>query len=316
MSPSPLISIESLRKSYPGNTQPAVDDVSLTIDEGCFFGLLGPNGAGKTTLLSIIAGLLSADRGTVSIAGASATHKTSDSKKYLGLVPQELAVYPTLTARENLAFFGAMQGLRGARLQQRIDACLALGKLNDWADKKVETFSGGLKRRLNLVIGLIHEPRVLILDEPTVGIDPQSRNLIFESLRQLNRDGMTLIYTTHYMEEVEQLCDTIAIMDQGRIIAEGSLHSLLNAASSNTIRLRTRQTAHESIADHLARSTAVESVVVSEQRLDIVATDPMTRYASILDVLGEQGISVLSVSIGNKNLEELFLNLTGTTLRD
>jgi len=223
VTPAPLIDITGLTKIYHGGQRPALDDLALSVPAGRFFGLLGPNGAGKSTLISILCGVLAPTRGAVRVAGGDPRAVRAE----IGLVPQELALYPTLTARENLEFFGRMQGLRGERLRRRIDTCLGIARLADRADQRAETYSGGLKRRLNLVIGLIHEPRLLILDEPTVGIDPQSRHFIHESLRALHAAGLTLVYSTHYMEEAEQLCDDLAIIDHGRILARGTVAELL-----------------------------------------------------------------------------------------
>ncbi|MCK7498087.1 MAG: ABC transporter ATP-binding protein [Comamonadaceae bacterium] len=223
MTVSAIIEITDLTKIYPGSDRPALDGLSLAIPAGAFFGLLGPNGAGKSTFLSILCGLLAPTRGQVRVLGMDVTRVPHQVKSILGLVPQDLALYPTLTARENLLFFGRMQGLTGARLRERVATCLTIARLEDLADRRAGTFSGGLKRRLNLVIGLIHEPKLLILDEPTVGIDPQSRHFIHASLRELHAAGMTILYSTHYMEEAEQLCDDVAIIDRGHILTRGTV---------------------------------------------------------------------------------------------
>ncbi|MCK7498096.1 MAG: ATP-binding cassette domain-containing protein [Comamonadaceae bacterium] len=223
MTVSAIIEITDLTKIYPGSDRPALDGLSLAIPAGAFFGLLGPNGAGKSTFLSILCGLLAPTRGQVRVLGMDVTRVPHQVKSILGLVPQDLALYPTLTARENLLFFGRMQGLTGARLRERVATRLTIARLEDLADRRAGTFSGGLKRRLNLVIGLIHEPKLLILDEPTVGIDPQSRHFIHASLRELHAAGMTILYSTHYMEEAEQLCDDVAIIDRGHILTRGTV---------------------------------------------------------------------------------------------
>ncbi|NTU60120.1 MAG: ABC transporter ATP-binding protein, partial [Deltaproteobacteria bacterium] len=205
------------------------DDLDLEVEAGEFFGLLGPNGAGKSTTLAVLCGLLHADRGTVHVLGSDVSRSLGRLKQVLGLVPQELAIYPNLTARENLEFFGRMYGLRGKKLRQRVDGCLATVELEASADRLVATFSGGMKRRANLAAALLHEPSVLVLDEPTVGIDAQSRSAIFARLQELNRAGTTVVYATHYMEEAQSLCSRVAILDAGRVLLEGPPRELVAA---------------------------------------------------------------------------------------
>jgi len=219
---------EGLTKRYRGSSRPAVADCSIEIKGGEIYGLLGPNGAGKTTTISILCTLLRPDEGRVTICGIDALKQPSRVKKLIGLVPQDIALYPSLTARENLQYFGRCFGLNGMRLKDRICECLELTGLSDRADNQVAAYSGGMKRRLNLAVGLLHQPRLLFLDEPTVGIDAQSRNLIFEKMLQLKETGTTMVYTTHYMEEAEQLCNTVAIIDEGEIITKGSPKELIN----------------------------------------------------------------------------------------
>lgn len=209
-----------LRKQYGSRT--AVDGVSFTIAEGEAYGLLGPNGAGKTTTISMVCGLLRPDAGAVEVAGVDLRAEPARAKGAIGYVPQEIALYPDLTARENLNFFGSLYGLRGARLRERVDAALAAVGLADRAAERVERYSGGMQRRCNIAAGLLHEPRLLVLDEPTVGVDAQSRAAILDTIAALNRDGLAVLYTSHYMEEVERLCDRIGVIDQGRLVAEGT----------------------------------------------------------------------------------------------
>jgi ABC-2 type transport system ATP-binding protein len=216
------LEIKDLHKQYPGTAEAALKGVSLRVQRGEFFGLLGPNGAGKTTLINIVCGLLAPSSGEAQLQG----NNMSNGARRLGLVPQDLALYPTLTARENLLFFGRMQGLR-RDLKRRADAWLEHVGLTPYAHRRVSTFSGGMKRRLNLIVGLLHEPALLVLDEPTVGIDPQSRLLIHENLSRLNREGVTILYTTHYLQEAETLCSRLAVMDSGRVIAEGAPAALV-----------------------------------------------------------------------------------------
>src|SRR5438093_10409601 len=219
-----MLNIKDIRKSF--GTLVAVDDVSFSIDAGQLVGLLGPNGAGKTTTVSMIAGLLTPDRGEVLVAGRRLAGDTDPSKRKIGLVPQDLALYDELSARDNLRFFGALYDLSGAVLDTAIRAALDLVGLADRVADRVKTFSGGMKRRLNLAAGLLHDPDILLLDEPTVGVDPQSRNAIFENLRTLKRRGKALLYTTHYMEEAERLADRIVVIDHGRVIANDTLGGL------------------------------------------------------------------------------------------
>jgi linearmycin/streptolysin S transport system ATP-binding protein len=219
-----MLHVKNLRKTF--GPLVAVDDVTFAVEPGELVGLLGPNGAGKTTTVSMIAGLLSPDRGDVLVAGRRLEGDTDQSKRRIGLVPQDLALYEELSARANLRFFGALYGLSGAALNRAIEAALELVGLADRTSDRVKTFSGGMKRRLNLAAGLLHDPDILLLDEPTVGVDPQSRNAIFENLELLKSRGKALLYTTHYMEEVERLADRIVVVDHGKVIADDTLAGL------------------------------------------------------------------------------------------
>jgi ABC-2 type transport system ATP-binding protein len=219
-----VLTISSLHKSY-GST-PAVDGVSFSVDRGHLVGLLGPNGAGKTTTVSMIAGLVTPDRGAVTIDGVKLAGDTDPVKRRIGLVPQDLALYDELSAGANLRLFGSLYALSGQALDRAITAALTLVGLADRVADKVKTYSGGMKRRLNLAAGLLHDPDILLLDEPTVGVDPQSRNAIFDNLEQLKARGKALLYTTHYMEEVERLADRIVVMDHGRVLADDTLAGL------------------------------------------------------------------------------------------
>jgi ABC-2 type transport system ATP-binding protein len=219
-----MLDIKNLRKSF--GSLVAVDDVSFSLAKGQLVGLLGPNGAGKTTTVSMIAGLVTPDRGEVLIAGHRLAGDTDPAKRRVGLVPQDLALYDELSARDNLRFFGALYSMTGRALDEAIAKALELVELADRARDRVKTFSGGMKRRLNLAAGLLHDPDILLLDEPTVGVDPQSRNAIFDNLETLKGRGKALLYTTHYMEEVERLADRIVVMDHGKVIAEDTLEGL------------------------------------------------------------------------------------------
>ncbi|OCB69448.1 ABC transporter ATP-binding protein [Flavobacterium piscis] len=227
----PIIKIESLSKKYKDADQYSLNNVSLDINEGQIFGLLGPNGAGKTTLISMLCGLIKPTSGHFTIDGLNYTNHSSKIKKIIGVVPQEYALYPTLTARENLHYFGSMYGLKGTYLKDKVVETLDLLGLLKFADKRIETFSGGMKRRVNLIAGILHKPKVLFLDEPTVGVDVQSKNAIIDYLKVLNQNGTTIIYTSHHLAEAEDFCTNIAILDRGRIYAQGTPSSLIDATT-------------------------------------------------------------------------------------
>ena len=221
-SETPILAAENIVKHYPGAAVRALDGLSLSVAEGQIYGLLGPNGAGKTTAVSIMSTLMAPTAGQLRVLGDDALEKRGRIRRHIGLAPQEIALYEALSARENLAYFGRMYGLKGAALQERVAACLDAVGLTPQADQRVRVFSGGMKRRANLAAAIVHAPRLLFLDEPTVGVDAQSRALIMDLLTGLKRDGTAMVYTTHIMEEAEALCDTVAIMDAGRIIVEGA----------------------------------------------------------------------------------------------
>ena len=233
----PVDAIEacSLMKRYKGSEHQALNDFSLRVAKGEFFGLLGANGAGKTTAVSLFSGFLSPDSGTVSIMGMGFRRDANKIRQILGLVPQEIALYDQLTARENLLFFGRLYGFRGKKLQERIDQCLEFSRLTEQASRFVLSYSGGMKRRLNLATGLLHLPEILFLDEPTVGVDTQSRHLIHQQLVELNQKGTTILYTTHYMEEAQELCSRIGIIDAGKIIEQGTPNELLQQSDCRNL---------------------------------------------------------------------------------
>jgi ABC-2 type transport system ATP-binding protein len=228
------IEIRDLVKYYKGSEKPALDGISIAVPEGEIFGLLGPNGAGKTTTISILCGIYPATQGEISILDRDIKHHIQEVRHIIGVVPQEIALYPTLTARENLRFIGSMYGLRGKVLHDRIEECLVLLGLDKSANRMVKTYSGGMKRRINLIAGILHKPRVLFLDEPTVGIDVQSRAVIMDYLKKLNKEGTTIIYTSHMMQEAEQFCTSIAIIDYGKILAEGRPKELIGSRPEYT----------------------------------------------------------------------------------
>jgi len=224
-----IIQIESLSKKYKNAEMYSLNNVSLNINEGQIFGLLGPNGAGKTTLISMLCGLVKPTSGHFTIDGLDYQHHSSKIKKIIGVVPQEYALYPTLTARENLLYFGSMYGLKGSDLKEKVIEALDLLGLLKFADKQVQTFSGGMKRRVNLIAGILHKPKVLFLDEPTVGVDVHSKTAIIDYLKALNQDGTTIIYTSHHLAEAEDFCTQIAILDQGQIYAQDTPSALIEA---------------------------------------------------------------------------------------
>jgi ABC-2 type transport system ATP-binding protein len=223
-----VLATENLVKSYAGSDRPAINGLSLQVNRGQIFGLLGPNGAGKTTTISILCTLLQPSSGSATILGHDVARQAAAVRRKIGLVPQDIALYASLTARENLRYFARIYKISASVIEERINECLQLAELQDCADQRVSTYSGGMKRRANLAAGILHRPEILILDEPTVGIDTQSRNLILERLVELNRQGVTLIYTTHYMEEAQQICDNVAIVDSGQMIACGHPTQLVN----------------------------------------------------------------------------------------
>jgi ABC-2 type transport system ATP-binding protein len=231
MSKKVVIQIENLSKLYKGTTDPAVKNVSLHILENEIFGLLGPNGAGKTTTVNILCGLIKPTHGKILVNGLMLPDQLQKIRQKIGVVPQDIALYPTLTAYENLRFFGNMYGMKGIYLKNRITECLHLLGLEDKANRKIRTYSGGMKRRLNLIAGILHQPPILFLDEPTVGIDVQSRNVILNYLKELNEAGTTIVYTSHYLEEAENLCTHVAIIDYGEIIIEGNPKELIRSNS-------------------------------------------------------------------------------------
>ncbi|WP_051298816.1 ABC transporter ATP-binding protein [Arthrobacter castelli] len=294
----------------------AVDGVSFRIAPGETYGVLGPNGAGKTTSISMIAGLLRPDSGSVHVAGQLMGPRQVGPKALLGLVPQELAIYPELSAAENLRFFGRLQGLGGAELRSRTDEVLDIIGLSDRAKSATKEFSGGMKRRLNIGIGLLHRPALLILDEPTVGVDPQSRNSILESVEALATEGMSVLYTTHYMEEAERLCDRIAIVDSGRIQAEGTRTELIRIVGElDEIRLDGSGDI-AAAAGALERLPAVEHVLTEARTLRLTVREAPTAVAGIVNAAGQAGMELADVEISRPDLESVFLHLTGKALRD
>jgi ABC-2 type transport system ATP-binding protein len=308
-----VVTVENLRKHY-GDVH-AVDGISFEIHEGEIFGLLGPNGAGKTTTINVLCTYTEPTAGKIIVAGHSVTAEPDAVKRVIGVVPQDIALYPDLNAVENLRFFGRMYDVRRARLEQRIAGLLQLVGLTEHARKRVEHYSGGMKRRLNLAVGLLSEPRFLMLDEPTVGVDPQSRNGIFENIRALNQQGLTILYTTHYMEEAELLCHRVAVMDQGRIIALDTPQNLINTLGTGILHVGVKDVDQEM----LARLQALHQVKAVNRRDGTLAFEIVDAQRALLDIIAlfsETGTPMTSLEILEPNLESVFIQLTGKKLRD
>ena len=312
---------KNLVKKYGDLT--AVDDVNLAIQQGEILGLLGPNGAGKTTIISMVTGLLEPTSGTITVDGLDLETDTNAVKAKMGLVPQELALYPTLSARDNLSFFGSIYGLGGKDLRERVDAVLELVELTERAGEAIETYSGGMKRRINIAAGLLHQPEVLILDEPTVGVDPQSRNAIFEGVEALNRGGMTVIYTTHYMEEAQRLCHRVAIIDEGQIIALDTPAALIRGLGGGILVLGLEDPESGpglgrvgAVQDRVSELPAVKSTSRDDGHLKIETHRFQEALMSILDITNQEDVRITSMEKWEPNLESVFLHLTGKRLRE
>jgi ABC-2 type transport system ATP-binding protein len=294
----------------------AVDGVSLAIAAGETVGLLGPNGAGKTTTISMISGLLEPDAGTVTVAGERMTSRSVAAKRHLGYVPQDLAIYPDLTGRENLAFFGRLYDIERGRLGARVDEVLEVVGLADRADDRADEYSGGMKRRLNIGIGLLHRPTLLVLDEPTVGVDPQSRNAILESVEHLAGEGMGVLYTTHYMEEAERLCDRVAIIDEGRVMAEGTRRELVALVGGvDRVTLQAQGDLDRAVRA-LAADAEVEVASTHDGGIELTVATASASLARLLAITSDHGVAVQRVSVEEPDLETVFLHLTGKALRD
>ncbi|MDP8982080.1 MAG: ABC transporter ATP-binding protein [Acidobacteriota bacterium] len=310
-----MLEAKALKKSY-GNVV-AVDGVTLRADAGETVGLLGPNGAGKTTTVSMIAGLLRPDSGEVLIEGRPLRGDTDPLKHKIGLVPQDIALYDELSAHDNLAFFGALYDLDGANAKRAMDEALELVGLADRAKDRVKTFSGGMKRRLNLAAALLHDPQILLLDEPTVGVDPQSRNAIFDNLEALKKRGKTLVYTTHYMEEAERLCDRLIIIDHGKVIADDTLQGLHRMLPvTNVLNIELENPEHGLGVEQLQGLPEVHSVEVRGNVLRLGVGDLSAGTPRILAWLVEHGHPYQHVASERADLETVFLTLTGRSLRD
>lgn len=311
-----MLQVTDLKKSY--GKKEVVKDVSFTIKKGESFGLLGPNGAGKSTTISMICGLIPYDGGEVLVDDQSVKKSPMEIKRKIGVVPQEIALYPTMSARDNLLFWGAMYGLTDTEAKKRVEEVLEFVGLKDRAKDRIETFSGGMKRRINIGAALMHEPELLIMDEPTVGIDPQSRNHILETVKKLNEKGMTIIYTSHYMEEVEYLCNRVGIIDHGEVIAVGTQAELCGRlVGGSVVQLTVEQDSSEAM-DAIKNLESVSGVVKKEGSnvIEVLTQRPHQMLGSIVATAVNHGVKIGSVEIKEPNLEALFLQLTGRSLRD
>jgi ABC-2 type transport system ATP-binding protein len=309
----PILIVEDLQKSYGDNH--AVRGVSFRVAQGEIFGLLGPNGAGKTTTISMLTGLFPPDAGTVTVDGLDLKAQLMAVKAKLGLVPQDLALYPTLSARQNLTFFGQIYGLKGKQLTNRVKEVLEMIGLTDKADKAVETYSGGMKRRVNIGAGLLHKPAILFLDEPTVGVDPQSRNAIFENVEALNREGMTVIYTTHYMEEAQRLCHRVGIVDTGKMIALDTPSALIRSLGGGIVLLGVAEEQGEALVEQVTQLPAVKAATRTDGQIKIETYRVQEGLMGALDVANRLDVRLTSLEILEPNLESVFLHLTGKKLR-
>ncbi len=308
------VEVMNLKKNF-GELK-AVRGVSFTAQAGEVLSLLGPNGAGKSTTISMLSGLLEPNEGDATIMGYSVRREPLQAKSHLGVVPQDIALYPDLSARENLVFWGKMYGLRGAALKARVNEVLDIIGLADRQRDRVGTFSGGMKRRVNIGAALLHKPSVVIMDEPTVGIDPQSRRHILDSVKELNRQGMTVIYTTHYMEEAEELSDHIAIVDQGEVVANGTYHELIQLVGEQTRIDLGLNVEGESILPVWQKVEGVSQVSSLDGSVTLLVDDSNRVLPRLFESAGEVGARITSVEIKEPNLESVFLHLTGRALRD
>lgn len=312
----PILQASHLIKRYGDFT--AVDDISFDIQEGEIFSLLGPNGAGKTTTISMLSTLYTPTGGDAEIGGFSVAKSPMAVRCLIGVVPQELALYDDLSARENLNFWGNMYGLSGKALQTRVDEVLEQIGMTDKANQRVKTYSGGMKRRVNIGVGLLHKPRLLFMDEPTVGIDPQSRRAILDSVKDLNKGGMTVLYTTHYMEEAQELSDRVGIIDHGKLIAIGTQSELTRQVGEmDTLRLHVGENDPVEVLVHaLQGMPGIKKADQTDHTIDVITPCSEEVLAPVITKANEIGVKIRSVDIQEPDLESVFLHLTGRALRD
>ncbi|PRR81231.1 ABC transporter ATP-binding protein [Clostridium vincentii] len=309
-----MIEVKNVIKRF--NDKLVTDNLTFSIDEGEIFGLLGPNGSGKSTLINTMVGLIKMDKGEIIIGDYNISKDSLKARKIVGLVPQEIALFQGLNAKDNLEYWGGLYGLNGALLKERINEVLKIVSLEDQGKKVVKKYSGGMKRRLNIAAALMHHPKILIMDEPTVGIDPQSRNCIFEMIQKINKENKTtIIYTSHYMEEIELLCNKILIIDQGKEVAYGTKEDLKRMIKNNKV-INIRATGElDSLMFQLEKSKDIRQVEVEGENLKIVANEKMDLNELLLEI-SKQKVNIKNISIEEVSLEEVFLTLTGKKLRD
>ena len=313
---TPILEVQDLVKRFGDFT--AVDGVSFDIQEGEVFSLLGPNGAGKTTTISMLSCLLTPTEGDAIVGGHSITKEPMAVKQIIGIVPQDIALYEDLNARENLEFWGRMYGMRGATLKHRVAEVLEQIGLADKAKQRIKTYSGGMKRRVNIGVGLLHKPRILFMDEPTVGIDPQSRRNILDGIKDLNNQGMTVLYTTHYMEEAEELSNRVGIVDHGKLIALGTQKELTQTVGQlEALRLHIPEGQDTTpLVDSLRSLPDVKQVTVADHEIVLIVPDAQEALSPVFRQADKLGFKIRSVDIEEPNLEAVFLHLTGRALRD
>ena len=309
-----MLKVENLYKEF-GNIK-AVNSISFEVKKGQVFGLLGPNGAGKSTIISMISTLIEPTKGDILFEGKSILKDSKSIRQKLGVVPQDIALYPTLTGYDNLSFWGNVYGLKGSDLKKRILDVSDIIGLNGRLKDRVDKYSGGMKRRLNIGAALLHKPDLLIMDEPTVGIDPQSRNHILDTVLELNKQGMTIIYTSHYMEEVEYLCNELCIMDEGNIIAYGSQQELVDLVKEKTqINLKLNKI-DDVVIDSLKEIQGVHDVKINDNVINLFGSSTDVLLADIIAKITENGWLIETIDVKKPNLESVFLHLTGKALRD
>ncbi|MFJ5716255.1 ABC transporter ATP-binding protein [Neobacillus sp. NPDC093127] len=309
-----LLEVNNLIKRYGDFL--ALDHITFAVKEGEIFGLLGPNGAGKTTTISIISSLTQYDGGEVKFLGKEIKRHEMEVKQELGIVPQEIALFEDLTAYENLDYFGRLYGLRGSLLKERIAEALTFTGLTDRQKDRPKGFSGGMKRRLNIACAILHHPKLIIMDEPTVGIDPQSRNHILQSIKELNKMGSTIIYTSHYMEEVEEICTRVAIVDHGRVIAQGTKEELTALVSTEEKLVIELSSVNYTVVEQIKSISSIRECIIKGNSLEVVGKKGEHNVSRVINLLTEAGIEILSLNVEKPSLEAVFLTLTGRSLRD
>lgn len=309
-----LYRIIELCKEYGKPPRRVLNQVNLHIPKGSLFGLLGPNGAGKTTLLSILTGIIRKTSGQVLVDGIELESCLTHVRSITGVVPQDLALYPMLSAKDNLSFFADALGLKGSEREQNLEFAITTTLLGEHLNKRAHDFSGGLKRRLNLAIGLLNRPKILFLDEPTVGIDPQTRNFILRSIKTLNQQGVTVVYTSHYMDEVQQICDHVAIIDNGSILIQDEINRLLRRQGKNHLRITFSTADAEQVLQRLPKQ--YESSLENSHTVLIMTNEPHAALKAVEDLLSGSRTTIDRMTYGHQTLEELFLSLTGSATRD